>query len=42
MADAEMSTKQEIHWENPLNNEEDNLRDGEIWVNFNDSQANKS
>ena len=30
MADAGMSTKEDFLLENPLNNEEGNLRDGEI------------
>ena len=42
MADAEMSIEEERHPENPLNNEEGNLRDGEILVDLNDSQDNKS
>ena len=42
MADAEMSAEEEHHLENALNNEEGNLRDGEIWVDLNDSQDNKS
>ena len=41
MADAEMSIEEERHPENPLNNEEGNLRDGEIWVDLNESQDNK-
>ena len=30
MAEAGMSTEEEFHPENPLNNEEGNLRDGDI------------
>ena len=41
MADAEMYAEEEHHPENPLNHEEGNLSDGEIWVNLNDSQDNK-
>ena len=40
MADAEMSAEEEHHLANPLNHEEGNLRDGEIWVDLNDSQDN--
>ena len=32
MANEEMPADEECHPENPLNNEEGNLRDGEIWV----------
>ena len=42
MADVGISTEEELHPENPLNNEEGNLRDGEIWVNLNESQDNTS
>ena len=35
-----MSTEEEYHPRNPINNEEGNLRDGEIWVNLNKSQNN--
>ena len=42
MADDEMSSEEECHPENPLNHGEGNLRDGEIWVDLNDSQDNKS
>ena len=41
MVDVEMYEKQEHHPKNPLNHEEGNLRDGEIWVDLNDSQDNK-
>ena len=37
MADAEISAEEEHHQENPLNNEEGNLRNGEIWIELNDS-----
>ena len=40
MADAEMSAEEERHPENPLNNEEGNLKDGEILVDLNDIQDN--
>ena len=42
MAEVEMSTEEESHPRNPINNEEGNLKDGEIWVNLNESQDNKS
>ena len=42
MADVEMSVEQERHSKYPLNNKEGNLKDGEIWVDLNDSQDNKS
>ena len=42
MADDEMSVEEEHHPKNPLNREEENIRDGEIWVDLNDSQDNKS
>ena len=42
MANAEMSAEEERHPEHPLNNEKGNLRDGEIWIDLNDSQDNKS
>ena len=42
MEDAEMSAEKEHHHEIPLNNEMGNLRDGEFWVDLNDSQDNKS
>ena len=42
MADAEMSVEEEHHPENPLNREEENIRDGEIWVDLNHRQDNKS
>ena len=40
MIEVGMSTKEESHPRNPINNEEGNLRDGEIWVNLNKSQNN--
>ena len=42
MVDGEMLAENEYNPENPLDNEDDNLRDGEIWVDLNDSQDNKS
>ena len=42
MADAEVSEEEEIHPDNPLNNEEGNLMYGEIWINLNKIQDNKS
>ena len=42
MAEVGMSTEEESHPRNPINNEEGNLRDGEIWINLNESQYNKS
>ena len=40
MTEVGMSTKEESHPRNPINNEEGNLRDGEIWTNLNKSQNN--
>ena len=37
-----MSTEEESHPRNPINNEEGNLRDGEVSINLNKSQHNKS
>ena len=37
MENVGMSTKEESHCTNPMNNEEGNLREGEIWVNINES-----
>ena len=37
-----MSAEEERHPQNPLNREEGHLRDGEIWVDLNDIQDNKS
>ena len=34
--------EEEFHSKNPLNNEEGNLRDGEIWVKLNKIHVNKS
>ena len=42
MEDAEMSTEEENHPENTLNREEENITNGEIWVELNDCQDNKS
>ena len=42
MADAKMYAKEERRPKNPLNKQEGNLRDGEFWVDINDSQNNKS
>ena len=42
MEDADMFAEEEHHHEIPLNNEKGNLRDGEFWVDLNDSQDNKS
>ena len=39
---GEMSAEEEHRHEIPLNNEMVNLRDGEFWVDLNDSQDNKS
>ena len=36
-----MLAEEEHHVKNPLNNEDGNLRDGEIWVDLNDSRDNK-
>ena len=41
MEDAEMSVEEELHPENPLNDEEGNLRDGDIQVDLNENQDNK-
>ena len=40
MAEVGMSSEEESHPRNPINNEEGNIRDGEIWVNLNESQTN--
>ena len=37
-----MSVEEESHIRNTINNEAGNLRDGEIQVNLNESQDNKS
>ena len=42
MVQVGMSIEEESHPINPINNEEGNLRDGEIWVNLNEIQDNKS
>ena len=39
-ADAGMSTEEEHHPKKPIN-EEVKLRDGELWVDINESQDNK-
>ena len=41
MENAGMSAKEESQPRNPMNNEEDNIREGEIWVDLNESQDNK-
>ena len=41
MVDAGISTEEERHPEQPLNNEEGNIRNGELWEDLNDSQDNK-
>ena len=33
MGDVGMSIEDESHPRNPINNEEGNIKDGEIWVN---------
>ena len=38
MADVGMSAEEELHPKNPINNEEGNIRDSEIWVNMNESR----
>ena len=38
MADVGISTEKESHSRNPINNEEGNIGDGEIWVNLNESR----
>ena len=38
MADVGMSVEEESHIRNPINNEEGNIRDGEIWVNLNETR----
>ena len=42
MADAGMSVEKERRPEQPLNNEEGNIRDGDFQVDLNESQDNKS
>ena len=42
MADAETSTEEERNPENPLDNEDGNLWNVEIWVDINDIRYNKS
>ena len=41
MANVGMSTEEESHPRNTINNDEGNLRDGEIWVNMNEHKDNK-
>ena len=41
MADAGISIEEECRLEQPLNNEEGNLRDGEFWVDLNEIKYNK-
>ena len=36
-----MSAEEESHPEQPLNNEDGNLMDGEFWVDLKESQDNK-
>ena len=38
MAYVGISAKEESHPRNPIHNEEGNIRDGEIWVNLNESR----
>ena len=38
MADVGMFAEEESHPRNPVNNDEGNLRDGEIWVNLNETR----
>ena len=40
MANVGMFAEEESHPRNPINNEEGNIRDGEIWVNWNESRNN--
>ena len=40
MAEVGISAQEESHPRNLINNEEGNPRDGEIWVNLNESQTN--
>ena len=40
MTEVGMFAKEQYHPRNPINNEEGNVRDGEIWVNLNKSQNN--
>ena len=41
MTDVGMSVEEEPLPENPLNNEEGNLRDGKIWATLKEIQDNK-
>ena len=38
MAEVGMSAKEESHPRNPINNEEGNLGDGDIWANLRKSR----
>ena len=38
MAGVGIPAEEESHPRNPVNNEEGNLREGEIWVNLNESR----
>ena len=38
VVDVEMFTEEESCHEDPINNEQGNIRDGEIWVNLNESR----
>ena len=38
MADAGIFVEEESHPRDPMDNEEGNLKDGEIWVNLNESR----
>ena len=40
MEEVGIFAKEESHPRYPINNEEDNVRDGEIWVNLNESETN--
>ena len=42
MVEGGMSAEEESHPRNPIKNEEGNIRDGEIWLNLNESQTNNS
>ena len=38
MVDVGMFVEEESHPKDPVNNEEGNIRDGEVWVNMNESR----
>ena len=38
VVDVEMFVEEELRLEDPINNEEGNIRDDEIWVNLNESR----